>query len=288
MSRRRFRFLSLMLFLFLATGCASTSHRVRSSALEFLYPKGSPGVSPADVRLTLPVRVGVAFAPDTSLGQQAFTETQKQALLSRIAAAFQGQEGIKSVEVIPSSHLVSQGGFDNLYQLSTAFGIDLIALISYDQVQFRDSGASSWAYLTIVGAYFVRGEKNETRTVLDAVVYDIASRAMLFHATGINEEKASSTPIEATRAMRKLSEKDFDEATDSLIANLGTALGQFREQAKTGTVRGPGTPAITLASTGKLTPAPGQQGAGALGAAEMALLAVLGSAAAGVFRRRGR
>ncbi len=35
-----------------------------------------------------------------------------------------------------------------------------------------------------MGAYVVKGEKNETRTLMDAVVYDIRSRALLFRASG--------------------------------------------------------------------------------------------------------
>ncbi len=46
----------------------------------------------------------------------------------------------------------------------------------YDQVQFTGEGLLSLTYWTIVGAYLVPGEKNETKTMLDAAVFYIASR----------------------------------------------------------------------------------------------------------------
>ena len=46
----------------LLAGCAQ--HRVvRSSSLDFLYPKGAEPVAGSDVTLKIPVRVGLAFAP---------------------------------------------------------------------------------------------------------------------------------------------------------------------------------------------------------------------------------
>ena len=42
------------------------------------------------------------------------------------------------------------------------FGIDVIVLLSYDQVQFRDEGLLSLTYWTVVGAYTIPGEKNDT------------------------------------------------------------------------------------------------------------------------------
>ena len=37
--------------------------------------------------------------------------------------------------------------------------------------QFTDEGLASFAYWTIIGAYIIPGEKNDTHTMLDAVVY---------------------------------------------------------------------------------------------------------------------
>jgi len=212
------------------------------------------------VSLNIPLRVGVAFAPGRTGMEDPFTEVQKQALLSRIQEAFESKDFVQSIDVIPSHYLSPGGSFANLDRLATAFGIDLIGLVSYDQRQFAETTGKSWTYLTVLGAYMVKGEKNETRTVMDAVIYDIPSRTLLFRAAGSNTSKGASTPMAVNRRLREASEGGFDDATDELIANLDTALVAFREQAKSGSVRGPGTPAIELVSESG-----GGGGAGALG-----------------------
>jgi rhombotail lipoprotein len=256
---------ALSLYLVLVSACVVQHRQLKSNALEFLYPEQTEAVPPRDVALKLPVRVGVGFAPAQGTQRAGFTETQKQALLERIAEAFRDREGIASVEAIPSTFLSPKGGFDNVDRLVPALGIDLIALVSYDQFQFSESGRSSWAYWTLVGAYLVKGEKNETRTMMNTVVYDIPSRVMLFNASGQSSVKGKSLPVQIEKALRERSEQGFEEATDDLIASLSTAIDAFQAQAATGSVRGPGTPAIEMVdSSGQPVQRSGSGGAGSL------------------------
>jgi len=266
--------------------CVPQQRQIKSNALDFLYPSGREAAPATDVRLTLPVRVGLAFAPSTAGAMDTFTETQKQQLLSRGIDAFRDRAGIGSVQAIPSSFLEPGGGFANLDRIASAFGIDLAVLISYDQFQFSETGRSSWAYWTLIGAYVVKGEKNETRTMMDAVVYDIPSRALLFNASGQNSVRGKSTPVDASRVLRERSEDSFRLATDDLIANLDTALDAFEDQAATGTVRGAGTPAIAMKDAQGRTVTPGQGGGGAGSLGPFAL--ILAGALAGVAAARRR
>jgi rhombotail lipoprotein len=263
--------LTAVLIFFVAACVARRPLEIKNSALDFLYPTGqTEATAPRDVQLTLPLRVGVAFAPGRVGTRDPFTELQKQALLSRIQEAFEKNDFVQSIEVIPSNYLSAGGGYANLDRLAAAFGIDLIGLVSYDQRQFTETTGKSWTYLTVLGAFMVRGEKNETRTVMDAVVYDIPSRTLLFRAAGSSAAKGAATPVSVDRRLRQASESGLDSATDDLIANLDTTLGVFREQVKSGSVRGPGTPAISVATES------GVGGAGALGPVELlAALALL-------------
>ena len=263
-----------------STAC-TTVHRsdLKSNALEYLYPRGRPAQPPSDVTLTLPVRVGVAFAPGYAT-LTSFTETQKEELLGRIVDSFTGREGIASVQAIPTAFLSPAGGFENVERLVPAFGIDLIALVSYDQFQASETGRSSWTYWTLVGIYVVKGEKNETRTVMNSVIFDIPSRAMLFNASGQSLIKGKSLPVQVEKALRERSEQGFDAATDDMIANLHTALDEFLAHAATGTVRGPGTPAISMVDVaGQAKPLPGAGGSGALPLADLLGLVCLVSLA---------
>ena len=164
------------------------------------------------------------------------------------------------------------------------FGHVLSALHhAYEQFQFSESGKSSLAYWTLIGAYVINGEKNETRTMLYAAVYDIPSRAMLFNATGRSGVRGRSTPVDVSKQLRGRSEQGFRDAMDDLIVQLDQALDTFVEQAATGTVRGAGTPAIEITDA---TGAPVESGAGTAGPAEWIVVALLGSLAWRSRRRR--
>jgi len=263
---------------------------LRTSSLEFLYPKGTTPVPASDVTLELPVRVGLAFVPSgTSWASGPITADQQQALLQRIADAFRERDVIASLEVIPTTYLQPGGGFDNLYQLRATFGVDLIGLVSYEQTQFSETTGSSIAYWTILGAYIVRGEKNETRTMLEAVVFDIPSHALLLRAGGTSEKQTSATPIGVERTLRLDAEAGFESAVVNLISNLNQALDAFEVQSKTGTVRGVGTPAITLVeATGTPGSTGGSGGGGALGLADLLLCGLLAVPAWAAARARPR
>ncbi len=112
------------------------------------------------------------------------------------------------------------------------YGIDVIALVSYDQVQFTDEGFLSLTYWTLVGAYVVSGEKNDTSTMLDTVVYDIQSKKMLFRAPGTSNIEGSATPVNLSEELRLDSIKGFEEATETMISNLDRQLVGFKEKIK--------------------------------------------------------
>jgi rhombotail lipoprotein len=296
----------LILASLLAVGC-TVEQRHRSNSLEYLYPAGAPATPPQDVQIRVPARVGIAFAPASPSSSRSsaaagignpwasgiqrqgdpFSETQKQVLLARIAEKFKDRKGIAPIDIIPSSQLSSGGGFAELDRIRQGFGVDLVMLISYDQFQFSESAKSSWTYLTLVGAYVVKAEKSETRTVVDAVIYDIPTRTMLFHASGVDSNKGSSTPVEFEKNLRQASEGGFGRAVEDLMGSLDTALAGFQEQAASGTVHGQGTPALAMVSEkGEIVPAGGTSGGGASGAIELgAALLLLGLLVPGVWRR---
>ena len=143
----------VLLVAFLCEGCAGWLH-LRSSPLEFVYPAGSPAMPPTDVKVNLPVRVGLAFIPETEANVQAdfmsraptMTESQKQALLARVAKAFEGRREIGRIEVVPSAYLRPGGSFQNLDLLAIALGIDLVVLVGIDQVQFNETTRGALTY----------------------------------------------------------------------------------------------------------------------------------------------
>lgn len=231
MSRRVMIILSLLLFVL--SGCATRSTHHSSSVIKYLYPdKNEPVVKPQIPELSLPLKVGVAFVPETSGRNREFTVKDKTLLLKKISESFKQYEFVKSIEILPSAYLTPEGSFENLDQIRTMYEIDVITLVSYDQSQFTDEGLASISYWTLIGAYIVPGEKNDTHTMIDAVVYDIQSRKMLFRAPGISRIKGSATPVNQSEELRKNSLEGFDAASKDLVITLAQQLELFREKVK--------------------------------------------------------
>jgi rhombotail lipoprotein len=224
---------ALLLLCAALAGCSTPSKHTATSAVDFLYPNvREPVVTPETPVLRLPLRVGIAFVPADYRGNSTLTETKKTEVLEQVANHFRKSRFVRSIEVIPSAYLRPKGGFGNLDQVRTMYGVDVIALVSYDQAQFTDQGLLSLTYWTIVGAYVVRGQKNDTHTMLDTVVYDISSRKLLFRAPGTSEVKASSTYVNMSEQLRANSEAGFAQATTDMISNLDTQLVAFQEKVK--------------------------------------------------------
>ncbi len=256
--------------LFSLLGCAEfygrRQSRYTSSVVEYLYPKKDVAVVPSIPRLSLPLRVGIAFVPESHRGRVAHRlgGKEKMDLMKRISTEFRTLPLVKDIELIPTDYLTNGGGFTNLDQIKTMYGIDVIALISYDQVQHTDEGLLSLSYWTIIGAYTVKGEKNDTSTMVDAVLYDIPSRKMLFRAPGTSHIKGSSTLVNLSEQLRSDSLNGFHLAADNLVINLKAELDRFKKKVK------------EMPESYAIEHKPGYTGGGSLGAGYSLILLILG------------
>lgn len=238
--------LSVALLLF--AGCASMwrgsadrRHRA-TSVVKYLYPGSNTHTdAPSQPVLHLPLRVGIAFVPDdvpgghgsfTGVSFETLPEMQRQRLLDQVASQFRSLPAVHSIQVIPTMYLMPGGGFANLDQLKSIYGLDVVALVSFDQVQFTDEGFWSLTYWTVVGAYMVPAEKNSTSTLLDAAVYDIASRRLLFRAPGTSSLRGLATPVNLEQQLRQDSTQGFAQATTNMINNLRLELARFEQTIK--------------------------------------------------------
>jgi rhombotail lipoprotein len=216
-------------------GCASMFHhsgaRQAGSIVDYLYPnaKDAPAMQPTVTQLRPPVRVGIAFVPGSSTD---LPEAEKQRLLERVRAAFSQYEYIGSIEIIPSGYLRPRGGFANLDQVANMFNVEVMALVSYDQIRFDDPNRLAVLYWTIVGAYLVNGDRYDVQTMLDAAVFDIKSRKLLFRAPGTSQVKGSATMANFGEKTRNAGLDGYREAVDQLIPQLQTQLADFKERIK--------------------------------------------------------
>ncbi len=229
--------------LVLLTGCVTSfnttaKHRA-SSVVSFLYPKQNPYITPGIPTLKLPLRVGIAFVPDTesprnhyARNQPILSEARKQELMKSVAADFKALPFVKGIEFIPTTYLRPEGGFENLDQLKSMFDLDVVVLLGFDQRQNSSSNEWSFTYWTIVGLYTVQAERNQTHTLIDATVYDIASRKLLFRAPGISAVRENSAPLFTEEQLRLDAESGYNQAAVDLSKNLKTELESFKTRIK--------------------------------------------------------
>lgn len=228
------------------TGChvldhGNTRKRQNSSLVDYLYPRGNHDrpTKPSVPTLTLPLKVGIAWVPESSGGKDAYrqldpvlTEARRKELAEAVIPHFKKYPFISSIQTIPTAYLTPAGGFENLDQLKALLGVDVIALLSFDQLQTSDSTELSLLYWTIVGAYVIPAEANRTHTMVDAAVFDIASRQLLFRAPGTSKSQGLATVIRTDERLRVKSDEGFERAATNMVANLQGELAAFQQRIK--------------------------------------------------------
>lgn len=232
---RRSTIAALFAIALLPTGCAtwfdSPQKTQRATVVDYLYPKGDqPTLKPSTPELHLPLRVGIAFVPGDYYTD--LFENEHDNLLRRVKAAFASRPYISAIEVIPTTYLRAHGGFDNLQQAARMFNVEVVALLSYDQVQFSDSNRLSVFYWTIVGGYFINGSQYDVNTLVDASVFDVSSRQLLFRAPGTSQIKGSSSLVKFGEASREARSEGYRQAVDALIPQLDAQLEAFKVRVK--------------------------------------------------------
>lgn len=222
------------------TGCStlwdwSGGHRngTSSSLVDYLYPKGEipPDVQDTVPHLELPLRVGIAFVPGQA-GPRTVSEATKMQLLENVKANFLDRDYIGHIEVIPDVYLRSSTGVTGMQQVARVYGVDVMALVSYDQVAVSEENPSGILYWTIVGSYFIKATSNEVQTFMDTAVFDVDTARLLFRAPGTHAMSDRSTLVEAGEVVRKARDESFAAAMDEMTANLATELDRFRERAQ--------------------------------------------------------
>lgn len=231
--------IALSLMLLMLTGCAGflgldTRSGASSSVVGYLYPDGSlPDLEREQLPvIELPARVGLAFVPSE---QQAtgLSPADRDALLNEVRQTFAQQRFIERIEIIPDSYLRPGGGFNNLEQVARLYGLDIIALVSYDQIIQTTETSRSMLYWTLVGAYTIEGSRNEVFTFVDTAVIHLPSHSLLFRAAGQDRQENRSTAIHAGRVQNRLAHEGFSLAMEEMTFNLDQALVDFNRRVRT-------------------------------------------------------
>ena len=213
-----------------------TTTRNSSSVVDFLYGQTSGGALPREdavPELRLPLRVGLAFLPPRN-GQIALDAAHQNELLERIRQRFSTRHFVSEIVIIPDYYLGQRRGFEGLQGVQRLYGVDLMAVVSYDQATHGDENGWSLGYLTIVGAYMLKGDRHDISTLVDLAVVDPVSRSLVLRAGGVDVRHGNSTMIDAERDTRDAGVQGFSAATDQMIEHFDAALTQFEAQVRAG------------------------------------------------------
>lgn len=221
------------------TGCyghCRAQSGASSSLVGFLYPHGAaPPAENSVPQLNLPVRVGITFVPESYLNGAAGLEAaRREEILERIRKRFADRKFVSQITLIPDYYLRGREGFDNLAGVQRLYGVDVLALVSYDQVTYREENNWSLGYLTIVGAYVLKGNQHDVVTLMDLAVVDPASRSILLRAGGTDDRRKHTTAVQQARESRESQGEGFSAAADDLIEHFDQALTQFEADVRAG------------------------------------------------------
>jgi rhombotail lipoprotein len=225
------------LFMMAVVGCAwmkrTTRQRQVASVLTYLFPgtEQIPPISDQVAEIKVPFRIGVAFVPDNTDQQFRLPESDRINLAAKVSEAFANYPFISDIVAVPSMYLESGGGFANLDRIAALLRLDVIALISFDQVQ--NSGATGWSFLywTGVGVYVIKGDEYDILTAVETAVFHIKSQRLLMRAAGISDIKNRATMVGFSESARKGRTRGFDEAIAEMIGKLHIEVKHFRERA---------------------------------------------------------
>jgi len=207
---------------------------VSSSLVDYLYPDGKvpPKHDQNIPHLEVPLHVGLAFVPAGSNNTPGLTEASKALLLEQVRQRFADRDFISEITIIPDTYLRSSKGFEGVDQIARLYGLDVMALVSYDQVANSDDNKASIFYWTIVGAYIIRGSDTDVQTFVDTAIFDVSTHKLLFRAPGVHRQASRSTLVGSGKQLREAREQSFAAAMTDMTANLETELDSFRERIK--------------------------------------------------------
>jgi rhombotail lipoprotein len=213
-------------------GCGSR-HTGSTPLVDFLYPQGVVPKEDTTPELKLPLTVGLSFLP-TRAGQASLDARQKEEILSSIRQHFRSLSYVRDIVILSDGYLSATGGFDSLQQLARLQNLDVVALVSYDQLAKRSENNRSLAYLTIVGAFLMRGSESQTSTLLDLAVVEPTTRSLILRAAGTDYTSESSTAVRQGAIIEQQGSRGLSAATAQLNSNLERELSAFSERVRAG------------------------------------------------------
>jgi rhombotail lipoprotein len=140
----------------------------------------------------------------------------RQELLERIRAHFSSRKFVTDITIVPDYYLAGRAGFEVLAGVQRLYGVDLMG------------------YLTIVGAYVLKGNRHDVATLVDLAVVDPATRSLVLRAGGTDTRHGNTTLIDSERETRAAANQSYDAAAEQMMQHFDTALTNFEADVRSG------------------------------------------------------
>ncbi|MFH1027848.1 MAG: rhombotarget lipoprotein [Pseudomonadota bacterium] len=218
----------------LCPGCAYSSsvrtNQSQSNLATFLFGGATPQRPAQKVPLALPARVGVAFVPGDPASSN-IPETIKKEVVDAVKSQLSKHSRyVAGAQSIPTMYLSPKGGVSNLEQVAEQFDVDVIVLLGANQFQKHERNPlAAFLDLTVIGSFVIPGNTVDTSTVLEAAVYHVPSRALIFRTDGSDEKASRSTAFGSTRAAHNDAVSSIEDASGKLVVSISNALVGFEK-----------------------------------------------------------
>lgn len=225
----------LTICLFLCSGCASYNNNLRtvqrqSNLASFLFSGNTPQAPAQKAPLHLPAKVGVAFVPGDPASSNIPETTKKEVIEAVRSQLAKHTKYVAGAQAIPSIYLTPRGGVQNLEQVAQQFGVDVIVILGANQFQKHERNSlAALLDVTIIGQYLIPGNTVDTATVLEAAVYHVPSRAMIFRTDGANQKKSHATQYGSSQTAQNDAASSILGASKKLVVSIGEALVGFEK-----------------------------------------------------------
>jgi rhombotail lipoprotein len=222
----------ICLTLCLGSACAGPVRTVQkqSNLATYLFGGNAPQGPVQKVPLKLPARVGVAFVPG-DLATQNIPDTTKRDVIEAVRSQLaKHTKYVAGAQSIPALYLTPKGGVCNLEQVARQFDVDVIVLLGASQFQKHERNSlAAFLDLTVIGAFIIPGNTVDTATVLEAAVYHVPSRAMVFRSDGADQKRSRSTRFGANQSAQNDAVSSIEEASKKLVVSIADALVNFEK-----------------------------------------------------------
>lgn len=210
-------------------GQQKVRHNKSTSLVEYLYPSGHIPDNQEKPILNLPLRVGLAFIPEQNQ-RNTISAASKLELLNEVKNTFSQLEYVASIEVIPETYLRNHSNANHFKQLGQLYQLDVMALVSYDQIINRKENILALTYLTIVGTYIFPGSHFDISTLLDLAVIDVNSKRLLLRAAGTHASKGTVAEAYTAHQYDQHQIRNFKNAMQEMTDNLVIEVAHFEQR----------------------------------------------------------